>query len=117
MIVENLKNGKKVECKSATTSFQRFRGLMFRPKIIPILFDFKGEGIFPIHSFFVFSQFSAIYISKEGKILDKFQVSPFQLYAANNQPARYLLEIDNSRAPWFRKGDKVKIHARMENTE
>ncbi len=109
MIVENLQNGKIVECNSATTSFQRFRGLMFRGKIIPILFDFKKNGIFPIHSFFVFSKFVAFYISSEGEILEVYPVNPFQPYVSNVGPARYLLEIDHMRAAWFRKGDKVKI--------
>ncbi len=109
MIVENLKNGKIVECKSAKTSFQRFRGLMFRKKIISILFDFHKEGIFPIHSFFVFSKFVAIYISSEGEILEIYPVNPFQTYVSNVTPARYLLEIDHMRATWFRKGDRVKI--------
>ncbi len=109
MIVENLRNGKIVECKGAKTPFQRFRGLMFRKNVIPMLFDFMREGIFPIHSFFVFSDFVAFYISSEGEILEKHPVTPFQIYVANLEPARYLLEIDVMRATWFRKGDRVKI--------
>ena len=109
MIVENRENGKIVECKGATTSFQRFRGLMFRKSIIPMLFDFKKEGIFPIHSFFVFSRFVAIYISSEGEVLEIHPVNPFQFYVSNITPARYLLEIDYMRATWFKKGDRVKI--------
>lgn len=109
MILENTESGKMVECLGATTSFQRFRGLMFRSKIIPILFDFHQSGIFPIHSFFVFSKFVAFYISEDGEILEKFVVGPFNPYVSNKVPARYLLEIDCMRATWFNKGDRVKI--------
>jgi uncharacterized membrane protein (UPF0127 family) len=109
MIVENKGNGKKVECEGALTFMQKVRGLMFRKKIVPILFDFHAEGSHGIHSFFVCAPFYAIYINSSGKVTDKFHVRPNEAYRENSSPARYLLEIDEERAAWFGKGDRVEI--------
>lgn len=116
MIVENKRNGKKVECIPAVSMLEKIRGLMFRREAIPILFDFFREGVHPIHSFFVPSAFYAIYISSSGEVADKFRVVPYEAHRQNSEPARYLLEIDERRAAWFEKGDRVVIHARVENT-
>jgi len=117
MIVENKRNGKKVECSHAASMPEKVRGLMFRREVIPILFDFFREGIHPIHSFFVPSSFYAIYISSSGEVVDKFRVVPFEFQRQNSGSARYLMEIDGGRAAWFKKGDRVVIHARVEDTK
>jgi len=117
MIVENTVNGKKVECEDAITLSAKLRGLMFRKKIVPILFDFHLDDIHPIHSFFVRFPFYAIYLSSSGKVVDKFRVVPFEAHRQNSNSARYLLEIDEERAGWFKIGDRVKFYAGMENTK
>ncbi len=115
MIVENTQNQKKVECLKALSPFEKMRGLMFRRKIVPILFDFSKDGIHAIHSFFVAAPFYAVYISSSGEVVDKFRVVPSEAHRQNSTPARYLLEIDEARASWFNRGDKVMLYARMEN--
>jgi uncharacterized membrane protein (UPF0127 family) len=115
MIVENKSNGKRMECEGAPSILQKIRGLMFRRKIVPILFDFHTDGSHGIHSFFVCAPFYAIYISSSGRVVDKFRVAPNEAYRVNSSPARYLLEVDEGKGDWFSKGDEVKIHARMEN--
>ena len=117
MIVENIKNHKKVECLEANSISQKIRGLMFRKKIVPILFDFFADGVHAIHSFFVTAPFYAIYISSSGEVVDKFRVVPSEAHRQNSEPARYLLEIDEARAGWFSRGDEVKLHAGLENTK
>ena len=117
MIIENTQNQKKVECTEALSLPQKMRGLMFRKKIIPILFDFFKDGVYAIHSFFVPGPFYAIYISSSGEVVDKFRVVPKEVHRQNSTPARYLLEISEERAAWFKKGDKVIFHARMENSD
>lgn len=117
MMVENKKNGKKVECKDALSPLKKIRGMMFRKEIIPILFDFFRDEIHPIHSFFVSAPFYAIYISSSGEVVDKFRVVPSEAHRQNAHPARYLLEIDEERASWFEPGDRVVINAGMEDTE
>jgi len=117
MIVENVKTHKRVECLEANSISQKIRGLMFRKEIVPILFDFFAEGVHAIHSFFVTAPFYAIYISSSGEVVDKFRVVPSEVHRQNSEPARYLLEIDEARAAWFNCGDKVRLHAGMENTK
>ena len=115
MIIKNTRNQKSLDCLEATSLFEKVRGLMFRRKIVPIVFDFFKDGIYAIHSFFVAAPFCAIYISSSGEIVDKFQVMPSEAHRQNSTPARYLLEVDEGRASWFEPGDKVIFHARMEN--
>ncbi|MBN2122185.1 DUF192 domain-containing protein [Candidatus Micrarchaeota archaeon] len=107
ILIKNAGSGKELECETAYTFFDKVRGLMFRKKIAPILFDFNYEGTHGIHSFFVFSPFYAIYLSASKEVIDKFRVVPNEAYRCNASPARYLLEIDEGRAAWFNKGDKV----------
>jgi uncharacterized membrane protein (UPF0127 family) len=116
MIIENESNGKKVDCSEAVSPFDKIRGLMFRKKIIPILFDFFRDDLHAIHSFFVPAPFYAIYISSSGEVVEKLRVVPSEAHRQNSQPARYLLEIDEERAAWFSEGDRVRIHAGMEDT-
>jgi uncharacterized membrane protein (UPF0127 family) len=115
MIVENKRNGKKVECEKALSLLSKVRGLMFRKEIIPILFDFFRDDIHPIHSFFVPAPFYAVYISSSGRVVDKFRVVPSEFHRQNSGPARSLLEIDEGRAAWFEKGDRVVLDAGMED--
>ncbi len=116
MIVENKRNAKKLECENAFTTLQKIRGLMFRKKIVPLIFDFNYEGVHGIHSFFVCAPFYAIYLSSAGKVTDKFRVCPNTAYRKNSFPARYLLEVDEGRAGWFEKGDMVVFDAGMEDS-
>lgn len=115
MIVENARNGKRVECESALSMPQKIRGLMFRRKMVSILFDFFLDDIHPIHSFFVAFPFYAIYISSSGEVVDKFRVAPSEAHRQNSAPARYLLETDEESAAGFGVGDKVVMHAGLEN--
>ena len=117
MIVENKTNGKKLNCDDAVSLLSKMRGLMFRKEIIPILFDFFRDDIHAIHSFFVPAPFYAIYISSSGEVVDKFRVVPSEAHRQNSEPARYLLEIDEERAAWFEKGDRVVVHVRVEDTK
>lgn len=74
-------------------------GLMFyRDKKKSILFVFKEEKSHPIHSFFVFYPFSAIYLDKNMKVVEKFTVKPFQMHVENKKPAKYLLESFNLKS-------------------
>lgn len=109
MILRNKRNGKELRCLTAFSILPQIRGLMFRAKPVPILFDFGGEAIHPIHSLFVFFPFYAIYISKEKKVLEKARIQPFRLLHKNSTPARYLLETDVKTGDSFSPGDEVEL--------
>ncbi len=96
----------------ASTPASRMRGLMFRKKCAPLLFDFSADGIWPIHSFFVAFPFDAIYLDSSMKVADVFEaVPPFQLFIQPKSPCRYLLELPqgSARKLGANKGDKFAI--------
>lgn len=81
------------EFETASNPISRMRGLMFRTKPAFILFDFYGQGIYPIHSFFVRFDFDAIYLDSEFRVVETFRsVKPYTALVKPNKPARYLLE-------------------------
>jgi len=78
----------------ADDHLSRIRGLMFRKKIIPILFIFDKEGIYPIHSNFVCAPFDAVYLSEEKKIVEIFRkIAPNTQLVTPKKKARYLVEL------------------------
>jgi len=94
--ISNSSNGKsvKVYMEIASDDFSRMRGLMFRDRIIPILFTFGGPGLFPIHSHFVKYEFDAVYLSPEGRVVEVFRkVPPNTNLVSPTKVAGYLLEL------------------------
>ena len=78
----------------ADTTLSRTRGLMFRDRIIAMLFIFDGEGIYPIHSNFVIAEFDAIYLSPDGTVLEVFRkIPPATQRVTPTKNALYLLEL------------------------
>ena len=60
------------------SQFGKFSGLMFKTKNTKnLLFEFKKETKLPIHSFFVFFPFLAVWLDKKNKILDFKKINPF----------------------------------------
>lgn len=79
----------------ADTIFKRARGLMFRKKPKRLLFIFEEEGIYPIHSYFVFFNFDAIYLDKNMKIIEIFEnIKPFTTLIKPTKKVKYLLELE-----------------------
>jgi uncharacterized membrane protein (UPF0127 family) len=95
-IISNSGSGKSasVYMEIAADDFSRMRGLMFRDRIIPILFVFGSPGLFPIHSHFVKAQFDAVYLSPEGKVVEIFRkIPPNTNLVSPTKQAGYLLEL------------------------
>ena len=60
--------------------FGRIRGLMFKKKDSDaLLFDFSKECREPIHSFFVFFPFLALWLNEKNEVLEYKVVRPFAL--------------------------------------
>ncbi|MCC7569933.1 DUF192 domain-containing protein [Candidatus Micrarchaeota archaeon] len=96
----------------ADNMFSRARGLMFRKKIIHIFFIFENEGKTPIHSFFVFKEFEAVYLNSKSKVVDIFSVKPFTFWVENTAPAKYLIEapIGWCKKNKIKKGSFIKVN-------
>ncbi len=70
-------------------------GLMFhrRQKANALLFDFKKEVNEPIHSFFVFFSFVAVWFDGKGNIIEVRRVKPFRFYIIPRENFMKLIEI------------------------
>ena len=88
------KKSAKISLEIADDDFSRMRGLMFREKIIPILFIFGREGRFPIHSHFVVAEFDAIYLAPDGTVKEVFRkIPPNTNLVSPKKNSSYLLEL------------------------
>ncbi len=100
------KKSGKISLALASNPFERMRGLMFRPKIIPMLFIFDSKGRFPIHSHFVVAEFDAVYVDEKGKAVEMFRrVPPNTDLVSPAKDASFLLELPPELT------DKLEIEA------
>jgi uncharacterized membrane protein (UPF0127 family) len=112
-VVSNLsrKKSARLRLEIADNDFSRMRGLMFREKIVPILFIFGREGLFPIHSHFVAAPFDAVYVSQQGIVTEIFRkIPPNTNLVSPKKDASYLIELppeDTGRLA-IRTGDKLE---------
>lgn len=108
--ITNKTNKEKIctNCKIADDALSKIIGLMFNFKVDKsIFFIFDDEKKHPIHSYFVFQKFVAIYINGALQVVDIIHINPFQLYIVNKKPAKYLLECTKPNSiP--KVGDEIK---------
>lgn len=82
------------ELEIADSEFSRMRGLMFRDEIVPILFVFGFDGIFPIHSYFVKGEFDAVYLSRDGRVNEIYRsIAPNTALVSPKKKSSFLLEL------------------------
>ncbi|MEM2137539.1 MAG: DUF192 domain-containing protein [Candidatus Anstonellaceae archaeon] len=88
------KKSLRADVEIADSELSRMRGLMFRKKVIPMLFIFDSEGIFPIHSYFVKGKFDAVYLSVDKAVTEIFRgIPPGTPLVTPKKKAKYLLEL------------------------
>jgi len=105
---------KKYDVEIADTPLKRAIGLMFSKKPKNILFVFGKRGIYPIHSFFVFQRFDALYLDENHVVIEAYRsIPPFVPYVSNKKPAAYLLEMCESNT--FNIGDKIEWSPGLED--
>jgi uncharacterized membrane protein (UPF0127 family) len=105
-------NSISVMLEPAFSTFERMRGLMFRKKPSSLLFVFDFPAKHAIHSFFVAFAFDAIYLGKEGQVVDVFySIPPFSPLIAPKAESLYLLELPAGYAAKLgvKEGDKLQI--------
>ena len=74
--------------------FGRFSGLMFKTSQTEnLLFDFGKNVLMPIHSFFVFFHFLAIWVDEENNLIEKRIVCPFCVSVSPKKEFNKLIEI------------------------
>lgn len=84
------------------TWFEKFLGLMFsrREKARALLFDFGKPVKTPIHSWFVFFPFVAIWLDDKQKKIDLKVVRPFTFCVKPKEPFKCLVEIPINQKYW-----------------
>ena len=76
------------------TGIRRYTGLMFRTrKTEALCFMFEQEVMIPIHSWFVFFPFIALWKDSEDKVIEMRRVDPFESHILPKKPFKKLLEI------------------------
>jgi uncharacterized membrane protein (UPF0127 family) len=87
--------GKKISVEVKRQGFfGRFSGLMFKSsKTENLLFEFDELSKIPIHSFFVFFPFLAVWIDDKNKIIEKRLVYPWKFSIAPKKSFKVLVEI------------------------
>lgn len=87
--------GKNITLKNPTkcnTIFSRFRGLMFRRKLKPLIFEFSKPVTLSIHSLFVFKSFRAIWLLNNEIVDDKI-IKPFRFHIKPKKEFNVLIEL------------------------
>lgn len=79
--------------------FGKIRGLMFssRKNAEALLFNFRKPSRIPIHSFFVFFPFVAVWLDDKNKIIETRVVYPFTLSVLPKNPYSKIIEIPVNR--------------------
>lgn len=96
------RNGKVLwpACGTASTPLQKMRGIMFKKKFAPLLFDFRAEGTSrnAIHSFFCVP-FDAVFLDSSKKVVDVIpEIKPWNPWIVPKKPAKYLIELPAGEA-------------------
>lgn len=88
--------GRQIKVKAEDCNeLKKVRGLMFRrrEKANTLVFDFGEEVKEPIHSFFVFFPFVAVWLDGKGKVVALKKVRPFRFYILPKKKFKKLVEI------------------------
>lgn len=88
--------GRKISFTAKRVSFfGRAFGLMFssREKANPLIFEFKEPTKTPIHSFFVFFPFIAVWLDEKNRVVDVKRIKPFNFSVSPKGYFSKLVEI------------------------
>ena len=70
------------------------RGMMFRKRPLPLVFEFSREKINALHMMFVFFPIDVIFLDKDKEIVEiKENLRPFSFYNPKNR-SRYVVELE-----------------------
>ncbi|MFN3909671.1 MAG: DUF192 domain-containing protein [Candidatus Anstonellaceae archaeon] len=121
LIIKNLSKKTILTLKAdiCDNTFSRFIGLMFRRKPTNLFFKFDDFDFHPIHSFFVFFPFDALYLvqkKKFFKVVDFFEdIAPNHFFCPKNKNS-FLLELQSNKRKRLKisQGDKLLLRWKYE---
>ena len=93
------------ECSSFLS---QVRGMMFRKKVIPLVFMFSRERRINLHSFFC-KEMDLVFLDDNHKVVEmKKNWKPFSFYSSKKK-ARILLELPVGSIKGIKLGDLISI--------
>ncbi|MEW5955194.1 MAG: DUF192 domain-containing protein [Candidatus Micrarchaeota archaeon] len=114
MAIQVTRNGRTLwpECETAFTLLRKMRGIAFKSRFAPLLFDFGTEGTArnAIHSFFC-APFDAVFLDSAKKVVDVIpDVRPWRPWIVSKKSARYLIEAPagDARRLGVKEGDSLE---------
>lgn len=99
----------RAECTTAESEWQKFKGLMLRKKIEPLLFIFDKEKRHLFHTLFMLKPIDFVFINSQWKIVGKRTAKPWRPLVISKKPCRYVLELPAGEGKHFKINEKVKI--------
>lgn len=114
--LRNEKTGKVLlnRAKWCQSFWCHFRGLMLRPSLPDdegLIFVYGRESKMDtsIHMFFCFFPIAAIWLDKDGRVVDKALAKPWRPYYASRQPAQYVIEGRPRLLDQVNTGDRLRF--------
>jgi len=104
-----------VDVELANNILTRMLGLMFRTSIAKnsgMFFEFDDEGHYSLWMLFTFIPLEALFISRQGKVVDIVHLAPHDLTTkTSSRQAKYILEVNEgfSRMNLVKIGSKVYL--------
>jgi uncharacterized membrane protein (UPF0127 family) len=78
------------ECRSP---WQQFRGMMFRSKVVPLVFFFSREKIMPLHSWFCPDNMDLVFLDENWEVVELQSEWPPRSKYRPRSPSMFLLEL------------------------
>ena len=100
---------KEFDCKVAISSWQKFKGLMLKRKIEPIIFIFEKEKQWPFHTFFMLKTIDMVFVNSEKKVVDIITAKPWKSSIKGKEPYSYIIEVAEGQANTFKIGSKISF--------
>ena len=79
-----------LEC---TSFWQQTRGMMFRKKVIPLIFSFQKQQNISLHSFFCPGNMDLVFLNEDWKVVELKREWPPRSRYKSERSALFLLEL------------------------
>src|SRR3989338_7322397 len=80
------------QTKECTTILSQGIGLMFRTRIVPLLFTLKRVQRITIHSFFMLKTIDVIFLDENKKVLETITLHPWTWHRPQEK-TKYVIEV------------------------
>lgn len=101
-----------MKCEWATTPWQKFAGLMMRPRIerpLVLVLASESRWLAAIHTLFMRFPIDLVFLDKRRKVVDLVRnVAPWRLNILPKKPAQYVIEM-KANTTRFKPGQRISL--------